>query len=151
MLNLWVLLKIVMKSLKLLQHKYDQLCLSVCENPYWNCNVRPIDYIVEANQSTVWPDWAKIWHLAFLNLGTFLNFHLNKQFQNIIFILILIFKSSLMQLFWAFNSSFDILATFPKIGRMFSIFWSLWKRTICNNWHGEGYKVHILGCLYLLV
>jgi hypothetical protein len=53
-------------------------------------------------------------------------FYPNKHFL----LLILTFKSSFLQLFWTFNLSFDILATvlatFPNIGLVFSIFWSLW-------------------------
>jgi hypothetical protein len=48
-------------------------------------------------------------------------------------ILILTFKSDLMQLFWTFNLRYDILATvlatLPNIGR-FSIFWSLFSPSL---------------------
>jgi hypothetical protein len=93
-----------------------------------------------------WPEF--VFTIRVTRLGYFLNIwllftwvflksHLNKQFQNTVFVLILTLKSNLMQLLLTFNLSFcnlaTVLATFPKIGWFFSNFWSLCSTLIIES------------------
>ncbi len=83
---------------------------------------------------------GRIFNIWLLFACVFLKFYTNKQFQNTVCCTFLTFKSSWMQLFSTFNLSFcnlaTVLATFPKIGRLFSNFWSLCAAaTERKKWH----------------
>ncbi len=61
-----------------------------------------------------------------LSLDNFLPFLLNKQFQNMVCWTSFDIKSSWVWIFWNFNLSFNILATFPNyLANFVSFFWSL--------------------------